>query len=93
MLTIELDPKRLELLHELLPNARHIGALVNPGRSDAAAQSKAITDSAQRLGLSATVLGITREEELQPALLKLSQTQDTALIVGADPFFHGKLWT
>jgi putative ABC transport system substrate-binding protein len=90
MLTIELDPKRLELLHELLPNARHIGALVNPGRSDAAAQSKAITDSAQRLGLSATVLGITQEEELQPALLKLSETQDTALIVGADPFFHDK---
>jgi putative tryptophan/tyrosine transport system substrate-binding protein len=52
-LNVELAPKRLEILHELLPGARVIGALVNPAGPNAEAQS-------QNLGAAARTLGVSR---------------------------------
>jgi putative ABC transport system substrate-binding protein len=90
MFTAELEPKRLELLRELVPKARLIGALVNPDRTDGEVQSRAVQDAAQALGLSAIVLRANSERDLEPALAALVQSQGSALVVGADPFFQNR---
>ena len=48
--TVELDAKRLEVLRELIPKAGLIGALVNPNRPDAEAQSQLVQKAAHTVG-------------------------------------------
>jgi len=90
MFTVELEPKRLEMLRELVPKAQRVGALVNPDRTDAEAQSRALHDAAQTLGLSAVVLRVNSEHDLESAFATLVQRQTDALVVGADPFFQSR---
>ena len=87
MLTAELDPKRLELLRELMPTVRVVGALINPGRSDAEAQSRAVEQAGRALGLQVIVLYASSERELDAVFAGLSGQGIHALLVGADPFF------
>ena len=49
-LTIELDPKRLELLHELAPSGGLLAVLLNPSRSDMQIQLDGIKTAARSLG-------------------------------------------
>ena len=49
-LTIELDPKRLELLHELTPSSGPFGVLLNPTRPDTQIQVDGIKNAAQSVG-------------------------------------------
>jgi putative ABC transport system substrate-binding protein len=90
MLTIELEPKRMEFLRELVPGARTVGALVNPNRTDVAAQIRAVQDAARMLGLEVTLLRAGNERDLDPAFAALAQQREAALVVGADPFFNDR---
>ena len=90
MFTVELEPKRIEMLRELVPKARLIGALVNPDRTDSEIQSRAVSDAARVLGLSALVLRVNREDDLEQAFGTLVQKQAGGLVVGADPFFQNR---
>jgi putative ABC transport system substrate-binding protein len=67
MFTIELDPKRLELLRELVPTARVVGAFINPGRSDAEAQSRSVQQAGHALGLQVIVLSASSERDIDAA--------------------------
>jgi putative ABC transport system substrate-binding protein len=87
MLTAELDAKRLELLRELVPATRVVGALVNPGRSDVEAQSRDVQQAGRRLGLQVIVLRASSERDMDAAFADLAGQGITALVVGADPFF------
>jgi ABC-type uncharacterized transport system substrate-binding protein len=49
-LTIELDPKRLELLHEITPSKGPFGVLFNPTRPDSHQQIETIKAAAQAAG-------------------------------------------
>ena len=49
-LSAELEPKRLELLHGLLPTATTIGALINPTNPNAATQSRNLPGSGPHVG-------------------------------------------
>ena len=86
-LTAELDAKRLELLHELLPSTEVIGVLVNPNRPDLATQVSEVHAAAQKLGLRLLVLGAGSESELDTAFKAATEQRLGALLVGADPFF------
>jgi putative ABC transport system substrate-binding protein len=88
MLTAELEPKRLEVLRELAPTARVIGALINPGRSDAEAQSRSVQDAGRALGLPVVILRASREPEIEVAFAGLAAQGIAAIMVGADPFFN-----
>jgi putative ABC transport system substrate-binding protein len=90
MLTIELEAKRLEVLHELVPKARMIGALLTTERTDFEAQSRAVQEAAQALGLTVIPLRANTEREFEPAFAALAQQQGGALVVGADPFFQDR---
>src|SRR5262249_18577919 len=55
-LAMELEPKRLELLHEVVPAATTIGLLVNPASRSAEASSREASSAARALGLDLQIL-------------------------------------
>jgi ABC-type uncharacterized transport system substrate-binding protein len=86
-LTIELDAKRLEVLRELVPNARIIGALINPNRPDAELQSRDMQEAARTLDQQIVVLQAGSEAEIDTVFGNVIQQRIGALLVGADPLF------
>jgi putative tryptophan/tyrosine transport system substrate-binding protein len=87
ILTASLEAKRLELLHELIPNAAVIGVLVNPNFSEAETQLKVVQAAANKLGRQIRVLNVSTEREIDPAFAELIQHPIDALLVVSDPFF------
>jgi putative ABC transport system substrate-binding protein len=87
MLTTTLEAKRLELLHELIPNAVVIGVLINPNFSEAASQLKVIQAAANKLGVQIRVLNVGSESEIDSAFADFIQRPVDALLVVSDPFF------
>jgi len=88
-LTIELDAKRLGLLHELAP-AGSIGALVNPSRPDAEFQLREVHTAARTVGRQLVVLSARTERDLDTVFATLVRQRVGALVVGADPFFTSR---
>jgi putative ABC transport system substrate-binding protein len=69
----ELWPKRLQLLHELLPQAGTIGVLINPENRNAASNTRTIEAAAKSLGLSLDVLEARTEREMTPPFCRCSR--------------------
>ena len=86
---VDLDAKRLELLHELVPKASLIALLVNPDPT-AEAQARAAQEAARSFGLQLQVLSARTEQEIDAAFAKLVQLRAGALLVGSDPFFDSR---
>jgi putative tryptophan/tyrosine transport system substrate-binding protein len=90
-LNITITPKRLELLHELIPTARVMALLINPvDPTIAAAQSSGVGSAAQSLGLELHVLTATSERDFDAVFVKLSQLRAGGLVVGGGPFLLGR---
>jgi ABC-type uncharacterized transport system substrate-binding protein len=87
--TAELDPKRLELLCELVPTGV-IGALVNPNRPNVDVQLHDVQAAARTLGRELVILGASSDDEIEKALATLAQQRIAALVVTADPFFTNR---
>jgi putative ABC transport system substrate-binding protein len=88
MLNVEVAPKRLQLLHELVPAAKVVGLLVNPGNPNAAQQTRDLQAAAQTLGLQAHILHASEDRDLDTVFAKLSELRAGALVIGADVFFN-----
>ena len=89
-LTSELDPKRLELLHEVKPTASVIGVLVNPNRPGLDGQSRELQAAADKLKLKLEFVKAATEREIDAAFETLTSQRVEALIVTADPFFNNR---
>jgi putative ABC transport system substrate-binding protein len=86
-LTIEVGPKRLELLKELLPSARVIAVLVNPASPSVVDEFlRGLTAAASTLGLQVPVLQASTEEDFNKAFDALSQLRADALVITPDVF-------
>ena len=84
----EIAPKRLELLHELLPAVRVVALLVNP--SDpvlAEPQARQALSVAGTLGLELHVLNASTERDFDAVFAKLVELRAGALVIGGDAFF------
>src|SRR5215472_13701725 len=87
-LTSEVTPKRLELLHELVPTATIIPLLVNPSNTELAEMAlRASQAAAQTLGLNLHVLNASTERDFDGVFAKVIQLRAGGLVIGADPFF------
>jgi putative ABC transport system substrate-binding protein len=84
-----LEAKRLELLHELLPKATLIGALVNPTFPVSKTRLEDAQAAAQALGKKLVVVHASTEGELKTAFTTLTQQRIEALDIIADPFLVG----
>ena len=85
-LAIEVGPKRLELLHELVPAAKIVGLLVNPTNPSSEIQSKDLQAAARALGLQLHVVHARVEGELDAVFATLAQLRASALVIGNDGF-------
>jgi putative ABC transport system substrate-binding protein len=87
---VEIAPKRLQMLHELLPTSRIFGLLVNP--ADPAlteTTTKEVQTAALSLGLEVHVLNASTERDLDAVFANLSQLRAGGLVIGGGPFFTG----
>jgi putative tryptophan/tyrosine transport system substrate-binding protein len=82
-----LDAKRVELLHELVPNAAVIALLENPSSQQAVSQTTDTRTAARASGQQLLVLNASTEREIEAAFASLAQQGAKALLVSADPFF------
>jgi putative tryptophan/tyrosine transport system substrate-binding protein len=86
-LGLELEPKRLELLHELVPTATIIAVLINQTTPAAETQSRDLQAAARTLGLQVHVLHASTERDFDTAFARLRQLRAGALVIGNDPFY------
>jgi len=89
-LTVELMPKRLELLSELVPQAGAFVLLVNPTNENAERVVRDGQDAARAKGVQLTILKAATENEIDTAFATLAQLRAGALIVSPDPFFTSR---
>ena len=90
-LNIEVAPKRLELLHELVPNARVIALLVDPADSaNAETQKRTVLAAAHSLGLELHVLNASTESEIDAAFSNLIQLRAGGLVIGGGAFLNAR---
>ena len=89
-LNVELLPKRIELLHQLSPNATDLALLVNSTNPSAGALSRDAHAAARSLGLQLHVLEASSESDFEPAFTKLALIRVGGLVIGPDPFFVGR---
>jgi putative tryptophan/tyrosine transport system substrate-binding protein len=85
-LGVEVGPKRLELLHELVPAANVIGLLVNPNNPSAQTLSGDMQAAARKLGLQLHVLDASNEHDFDRIFAALVQLRAGALVIGIDAF-------
>ena len=90
LLVIELIPKRLELVHDLVPNATLIAGLINPKNSKAGRNLTALQEATQAKGVQIHISEASTDSELETAFADLASLKAGALIVGADPFFNAR---
>lgn len=83
----ELMAKRMELLQEIVPQARDVALLVNPKGTLAEAQIKDATAAAQTLGTHLHVINTSTENEIDEAFAEMGRLKVGAFIVSTDPFF------
>ena len=90
MLVDELTAKRLELLSELVPQARVIALLVNPTNAASERVIQDVQEAARAKGVQLPILKAGTESEIDAAFASLVQLQAGALLVAADPFLSGR---
>jgi putative ABC transport system substrate-binding protein len=90
-LTVELGPKQLEVLRELVPTATIIALLVNPTNpTNAEALSRDLQAAARTLGLQLHVLHASTERDFDAVFASLPRLRAGALVIGSDPFFNSR---
>ena len=86
----QLNPKRMELLHELVPKVRTIAVLADPGY-EAFVRDMPHTEAAGRtLGREIVVVKAATEAELEPAFARIVQAGAGAILVSGGPFFTSR---
>jgi putative ABC transport system substrate-binding protein len=88
-LSVEIGPKRLELIHELVPATTILALLVNPTNPILAeAQSSDFQKAAGALGLQLRILHASIERDFEGVFESLAQLGAGALVIGADQLFN-----
>jgi putative ABC transport system substrate-binding protein len=82
-----LEAKRLELLHEMMPQASTIGVLINSKYPEAKAQTLEVEDAKNRLGVRLIVLNASTEQEITAAFDAFVEQKAGAVLACNDPFF------
>jgi putative tryptophan/tyrosine transport system substrate-binding protein len=80
-------PKRLEILHEAVPNAAVMGFLVNPNNLNLESETSEMEGAAAAIGRKLRVVKASAESDLETAFAELMQQWVGALCVEADQFF------
>jgi putative ABC transport system substrate-binding protein len=85
----ELAPKRLGIVHELIPGPAPLGALLNPTSSNATVTAD-LQSAAARIGRRLEVFLASTNRDIDTAFEAVVEKQIGALVVGAGPFFTNR---
>jgi putative ABC transport system substrate-binding protein len=85
-----LGAKRVGLLHELLPQAKRFGVLVNPSRPDAKAMTSDVQAAAAALGSHLEIVEASSNQGIEAAVSSLAQKQVEALVITTDALFNSR---
>ncbi len=90
MITVALAPKRLELLHEIVPAQAVIAMLVNPTSPYLEPETKDVMGTAHDLGRRVQVLKASTPPEIDDVFATLVKQGVGAVLVSGDPFFDSQ---
>ena len=87
----ELTAKRLGLLREMLPAAKHAAVLINPANAtNTETTLRDIEPAARAVGINIQIFNAATAREINDAFASLARSQPDALFIGLDPFFNGR---
>jgi len=90
VLSMELMPKRLQLLRELVPTAKTCAVLINPrGPGVERSTRAALQGAADGFGLALEIVSARAESEFEAAFARMAALKTGALLVTSDPLFMG----
>ena len=88
---IELMPKRLRLLHDLVPKAARVAVLLNPANASVTESTlRIVQEIAPTIGLQIQILNATTIGEINAAFATLERERPDALFVSGDAFFASR---
>jgi putative ABC transport system substrate-binding protein len=90
-LNLEVGPKKLQLLHELVPTATIIGLLINPANPNNEIRSKDMQAAAHILGVELEILHASTERDIDEVFENLVQARVGALVINPDAFITGRI--
>src|SRR5260370_27886669 len=90
LVSVAVEPKKLELLHAVAPQVAVIGVLANPGNPNAETITRGLQAAARTLGLQLQVVNASTENDFGAAFATLLGQRAGALVVAADPFFTAR---
>ncbi|MGA7789378.1 MAG: ABC transporter substrate-binding protein [Xanthobacteraceae bacterium] len=89
-LNVEVAPKRLELMHEVLPAATNVALLINSPDPMAAPVTRATNEAAAVLGIKLHVLNAGADHDMAAVFDSLALLKAEALVIGSDPLFSSR---
>jgi putative ABC transport system substrate-binding protein len=90
-MTGEVAPKRVELAHELVPQASVFGLLINPTNPLAENVKRDSQAAALKLGLQLNAQHATTDAELDEAFTAFREMHVGAVVIGTDAFFNNRV--
>jgi putative ABC transport system substrate-binding protein len=87
MLTVALEPKRLEVINELVPNAAILGVVVDPNSPDTAVEIKELLAAASTLGKQIKTFNVSHEGEISAAFAAMAKQRVAAAMVTSSPIY------
>jgi putative ABC transport system substrate-binding protein len=86
-LSVDVSPKRLELMRELLPTAAQLAVVTNPTSPTANSQLKNLRSAAETLGVRLEVLNASSEQEFEAVFSTTARESMAGLVFTSDPYF------
>ena len=87
MLTVALEPKRLEVINELVPNAAILGVVVDPNSPDTAVEIRELSAAAGTLGKQIKTFNVSNESEISAAFAAMAEQRVAAAMVTSSPIY------
>ena len=81
------SPKRVEMLHELIPQTETLAVLVNPKNPGTAESAKSTSDAIRRVGRHSKILTASNENDIERVFEQLAGAKPVGLLVAPDAFF------
>ena len=90
MLAVEIDPKLLELLSDLVPQARVMAQLVNPNYPNTERKVSLVLEAARAKGIELHIVNATTADEIDAAFVALVRLRAGAVFADVDPFLASR---
>jgi ABC-type uncharacterized transport system substrate-binding protein len=87
---IEMGPKRLDLVRQLVPSATSVAMLVNPKFPLGSVEARDVQGATRSLGMRFDVLFASTESEIDAAFTDIVRQKTSLLIIATDPFLLGQ---